>query len=279
MLENTAVLVDLSIGYWTAQVQDKQAANELDEAKNTKVATSKVVKDLLAGSADLANIRKYASMVHGRAKAYTYPWNDNGTRLLPVARVFAFNAMIDPLHEEFNDMVTAFLNKYPIMIQAASIDMGAFFNPLDYPDVHDVASKFYFRLRTSPVPTSGDFRIDAPNDMVADMKRNFEESTNLQMTAIREDMWDRLYKLTQRFSNQLRDGGRVYDTTFEQLNDLVDLLQGFNPSNDPDLAAKARSLQNVVMTTSSQELRDNKEVRKLVKSDVDAVLSKFSYGA
>ena len=60
-IATSSMLIDLNISVWTAKKLDKSVSQEVDESKEAKFRAGNYNKNLLAGTALLDNIVKYAA--------------------------------------------------------------------------------------------------------------------------------------------------------------------------------------------------------------------------
>jgi hypothetical protein len=272
---------------------DKKVSAEVDSAKNTKVSTVNVNKNLMAGTGVLDSILKYASGARTWHLAQTLPWSDNGLRLLPMSNFLTYKENLATLEKNYTALVDKFVIAYPNLVSAAAFQLGDLFDREEYPDVEKVARKFKFGVNYMPVPMAGDFRIDineeAKSEIVASCEKAYADRLNNAM----KDAWDRLHKVLLRMSDRLgvdvvdsdvpESHGQVMkprvfkDTMLEEATELVDLLAHFNVARDPMMEEARKDLAVAIMNHDSTDLRQNMIAREAVKNKVDAILSKFSF--
>ena len=94
-ISSSAILVELSIGTWTARKLDKSVTEEVNTSKRASSAASRVNKNLLPGVEQLDAITKYAAMVRNWMYSQTLPWSDFGARLVTTAAFFEFKRALD----------------------------------------------------------------------------------------------------------------------------------------------------------------------------------------
>lgn len=276
-LSSSAVLVDLSISVWTGRKQDKQVSNEIDMDKATLVRAGRYHKDLLAGSKELDAVNKYVANTRLFVNKHTLPWNDTGTRLVTTVALVGFNKAMEQHEQRIKELVAELLAAYPTLVQAASFNLGGLFNPDDYPSVDEIGSKFRFRISYSPVPEVGDFRVDVGNEQAKVLREQYERVVKERVAEANRTNWENLYEVAARLSNQLRVGGKVYDSTFNGLAELCEMLKHMNIAGDRELEERRKALSALLDCTTVPELRKDEVVKKNVKADLDDILSKFSF--
>ena len=204
-ISSSAMLVDLGISVWTGRKLDKQVSAEIDSAKSTKAKAGNYHKNLLAGSEKLAEIGKIASAVRNWSYTQTSPWSDAGTRLLPATLFMDYKLKLTEYEKMFTDAVEKFLAEYDQLVNQSAFTLGALFNRDDYPSVDNIRRKFAFTYTFSPVPESGDFRVDVGNQGMAELRTNFENAINTRVKGAIEDMRTQLIDQLSHMSEKLSD--------------------------------------------------------------------------
>ena len=288
-ISSSAMLVDLGISVWTGRKLDKQVSAEIDQAKSTKTKAGNYHKNLLAGSEKLAEIGKIASAVRNWHYTQTSPWSDAGSRLLPATLFMDYKLKLTEYEKMFTDAVDKFLAEYDQLVNQSAFTLGALFNRDDYPSVDNIRRKFAFTYTFSPVPESGDFRVDVGNQGMAELRTNFENAINTRVKGAIEDMRtqliDQLSHMSEKLSDldeprTLKDGTLVTtqifrDSLVENAVELVKNLKHLNITQDPDVETMRAELESAIKNIDAQTLRDSDEARRKTKARVDALLGKF----
>lgn len=281
-ISSSAVLVNLSISCWTARKMDKKTSAEIDNEKNTTVRAGNYHKSLLAGSAELDAVNKYAAQVRNWHTLQTLPWSDSGARLVPTARLFDYQQQLGQHEQEFLRLVDNFIAAYSTLVQAAQFRLGDLFDADEYPDVDVVASKFGFGYVFSPVPEVGDFRVDIGNEGLDALKKQYELNRNKFIQEAMEDVWRRVREVTERLSNQLRvesngEKGRMHQSTLDSALELCDMMKSMNLTNDPEMERVRKELRMTLDGVDLKELKKNEYAREDVKRELDDLISKLTF--
>lgn len=275
-LASSSVLFELSISVWTGRKLDKQVSAEVDMDKSTRARGGNYNKNLFAGCTELEDLTKFVAKVRQYITMNTLPWSYTGPSLLPTAKMFDFNAQLELYRDEFEQKVDDFVRVYPTLIQAASLNLGNLFNPEDYPDVSVIKDKFGFRFVYTPVPEN-DFRVNVGSEEVDFLHGQYEKMLAEREVEIARTNWERLHTEAQRLANQLKEKGRVYDSTFDGLMALCEGMDAMNITGDNELDARRKEIMAVLRTTDTQMLRKNESIKKDVKKDIEDILAKFSF--
>jgi len=287
---SSAMLVELSISSWTARKLDKKVSAEVDVAKNTKVSAVNVNKNLMAGTGVLDKIIKYAASARAWHNAQTLPWSDNGSRLLPMSNFMAYKEQLGVMEGNFNALVDKFVDSYPELISAAAFQLGDLFDRTEYPDVNTLKNRFKFNYSFFPVPNAGDFRVDINEEAKAEIIANCNKAHQDRLENAMKDAWGRLHDCLTRMSDRLTvdvvtdDEGnpshefRVFrDTLMENAVEMVDMLKHLNITKNPDMEQARQALKSAISNHDLDDLRSSMTARNAVKTQVDAILSKFNF--
>jgi len=285
-LSGSALIVNLNLSVWTARKLDRRVSEEVDQAKSTKTRAGNYHKNLLAGSGKLEQINKLAGAIRTWHYTFTQPWSDSGDRVLPMTMFVDYRARLTDYETQFGTAVNDFLNEYDTLVAAAAFQLGDLFNREDYPLREDIVGKFGFRYAFSPLPVSGDFRVDINEQGLTELRTHYEGVMAERTTTMMKDAWDRLYDVLSRMSERLTDDTdskgeskrRIFrDSLVDNAIDVCKLLKHFNTTGDTRLEAMRQQLEDAMRGVDAQSLRDSDVLREQTKNKVDALLDKFSF--
>jgi hypothetical protein len=281
-ISSSAMLVDVSLSVWTGRKLDKQVSSEIDSAKHTKSRAGNYHKNLLAGSAKLAEIGKIASAVRNWSYSQTSPWSDAGTRLLPATLFFDYKSKLTEYEKMFTQAVEDFIAEYETLVASAAFQLGDLFNREDYPDKEKVMRKFGFYHTFSPVPEVGDFRVDIGEAGMAELKSNYETAYKTKIESAMKDAWTRLHEVMTSISERLDYGDdqtkKLFrDSLVDNAVQLCSLLKHLNITGDTVMENMRRELEKQLIGISAQDLREDEGLRIETKKKVDEMLGKFAF--
>jgi hypothetical protein len=287
-IASSSMLVELNISCWTGRKLDKKVSEEIDVSKNTKVRGGNYHKHLLAGNVHLDAVNKYAANTRLWNTKNTISWSDSGGRIVTMEHLFTggYKQELDVRKAKFDELTNTFVNIYPTLISASAFQLGDLFDRNDYPEPDEIARKFKFDYTISPLPTSGDFRIDvheqAKAELVAQLSEQYEKHFQDRMGSAMREVWDRLYDCLKHMSERLgsnEDGTRkgFHSTLVTNASELVRLLTTLNVTNDPKLEQARRDLHAIISNTDIETLKESDYVRETVKKKVDSIISKYEW--
>jgi hypothetical protein len=283
-IARAAMLVDLQISIYSGRKQDKRTQAEVTTSKgaNSKRAAS-VYKSLFADCVELDAITKFQARARAEHYRLTLPWNDYGARLLPTKALLDYQKAMNKCQAEFDRLVEAFLVKYDTLVAAAAFQLGTLFDRDEYPESDKVAKKFRMETSFTPLPTSGDFRLDIENEVQQELVDKYEKRITEQIANANQESWTRLYVAVKRLSDRLmvtEDGKKkvFHDTMVTGALELCELLDQLNVTGDTSLMKASRQLEAVLSGVTPKELREEDGTRILTKQKVDEILSTFEWG-
>lgn len=256
-LHTKAVLTKVTITIFTARVKDVRAGQEIERVMGAEVGVGAYTKTLV--SKQLTN-RMNATVKAARRdyENLTMPWGSDGTRLLPTDQWLPFNDLIERRREEFWNTVEEFLQGYEEH-RRNKRRLGQLYSDKDYAPVETVRKKFTFDVAYSPVPESGDLRVDLANGQLAKLKAAVDESVKEELQAALRSVFYRIHDAVQKFHDQITndtDWVGVRPKTFEHMHALAKLLPSLNVSNDPKLAETIQTLNEGILAFDASDLRN-----------------------
>jgi hypothetical protein len=280
----SAMMVDLHISVYSGRKQDKATQGEVTTAKGSgsKKAAS-VYKNLFAECKELDDLTKFQARARAEHYRLTLPWNDQGARLLPTASLLEYQQIMGRYRNEFERLVDAFLDKYDTLVAAAAFQLGTLFDRKEYLSRAQVALRFRMESSFTPLPTSGDFRLDVESTVQRELIEQYERRMEAKLAQANQDSWSRLHEALLRLSDRLvieEDGKKrkFHDTMVTGALELCDLLTVMNVTHDPELEKARRKVEEVLSGVTPKELRDEHSTRVQTKQQVDAILDAFDWG-
>ena len=281
-LSSSAMLLDLHLSVYTGRKQDKATAAEINISKNTRSSkAASVYKSLFTEDKDLEAIASYAGRVRTWLYSVTLPWADSGTRLVPTKNFFDITHELAEHEREFNRLVDVFINNYGVKVSSQAFKLGKLFDPKEFPNVAELSHKFGFNYVFTPVPSSGDFRVDIPAAAAQQVVAQFEREHNKRMQEAMREPWERLYQEISHIKDKMidkEDGKpqKLYQSMLDNALALCGTLESLNLLDDPDLEAARRALEQSLTDIDIVSLRKSPEVREAIKIKMQDLTDKFS---
>ena len=277
-ISSSSTLVDFSASVWTGRKLDKNASQELEAVKQADPNVANVHKKLLGNCPELKAIQHFIGNTRNAHYAMTLPWSDMGMRLLPTATFFKYKQYMSELEQEFYVLVNKFFDIYEDAVINAQTLLGDLYHQDNYPPAEKLQSKFSWRLNFTPLPTSGDFRVDMEQEQAKALAEDYQNYYNAMFDKAIGSMMEKLVSYLSNVSERLdyRDGEdkKVFrDTlTVNVTSILWDLLVPL-ADKDARLVSLTRQLTDTFQGISPDALREDGVLRQNTKQSVDDAIS------
>lgn len=306
-ITTAAMLGSLNISVWEARIQDNTTRDEVLGSKGAKSKkAASVSKNLFSECPELEAIKSLRGEARIWFNSRTLPWDDNGARLITTKQYLDVTAKAAEYEAKFNTLVQAFLSTYGTAISKQAFEMGALFDRSEYPLADEVAAKFRFGLSLSPLPSSGDFRVDIGHEAQRHLAEQYERAMTERVQAAVQDTWQRVKTQVEWVRERMEavlgydpdrveeikttdDTGTVvsveikkprrpklYDSMLEQGLELCKMLTDLNVTNDPRLEEARRDLERALTRVDMDSLRESPELQHATKRAMDDILDKFA---
>ncbi|OUV41199.1 MAG: hypothetical protein CBC71_05875 [Rhodobacteraceae bacterium TMED111] len=277
-MSSASTLVDLGIKVLTGRKKDVRASKELEALKKADPNVANVHKKILGNCPELDAIQKFVGNARNIHYAMTLPWSDMGMRLLPTATFFKYKQQMSELEQEFYVLVNKFFDIYDDAVINAQTLLGDLYNPDNYPPVETLQSKFSWRMNFTPLPTSGDFRVDMENEQAKALAEDYQKYYNTMFDKAIGSMMEKLVSYLANISERLdyRDGEdkKVFrDTLTANVTSILEDLLVPMADKDERLRTLTRQLTDTFQGISPDALREDGVLRQNTKQSVDDAIN------
>jgi len=279
-LSSRTMLCSLNIGQWTARKLDKRVTREINESHGASHDAGRYNKVLIAQES-LKAIARIAGQARTTFYHHTSPWLDDGLRILPSANYQAMAAKMREHKESFEQAVSEFVAAYPDLVDDARQRLNGMFNAADYPDQYDIACRFSWHIRTMPMASDNDFRVDLASEQVESIRQSIRADLEHATQAAMSDAWSRLHGVVSKMSERLtaykaaENGGKATgifrDSLVENIRDLIDVLPALNIAGDANLSAMIDRARDELCGHDAGALRDDALTRDQVKQSATEI--------
>lgn len=277
-MSSASTLVDLGIKVLTGRKKDVRASKELEALKKADPNVANVHKKILGNCPELDAIQKFVGNARNIHYSMTLPWSDMGMRLLPTATFFKYKQQMSELEQEFYVLVNKFFDIYDDAVINAQTLLGDLYNPDNYPPVETLQSKFSWRMNFTPLPTSGDFRVDMENEQAKALAEDYQKYYNTMFDKAIGSMMEKLVSYLANISERLdyRDGEdkKVFrDTLTANVTSILEDLLVPMADKDDRLRTLTRQLMDTFQGISPDALREDGVLRQNTKQSVDDAIN------
>lgn len=272
---NKAVLVRLSISQFNAKRQDGKTTAEVLRDKQAGASAGVWVKNLIDPKS-LDVITSTAQKARQEHYRLSLPWADEGWRILPTAMFSKYQDSIRIFHTKFDGEVEKFLGEYPQHVETAKTALNGMFNPMDYPQVPVLRSKFGMKIDVAPLPCGKDFRVTLASDELANIQADVDARVKEATAQAVKDLWTRLAQPVRAMVNRLSEPDAIFrDSLLDNLEDILDLIPELNVTGDATLTALAQECRAKLGGLKVEDLRADKNFRKATSQQADELLKKM----
>lgn len=242
MIQNRAMLVDLTIRQWTATKHDRRVSAEIEHTHAAHDAGR--YNKRLIDKTYFAEISRIANELRKYHYARTHAWTDKGQRLLPSDLFMDYRQDVAKHKADFQAAVQDFVRIYPTLVQEARKRLNTMFVPTDYPDTGELWSLFGIEMEFMPVPDAQDFRVDVAEETQNEIRLQISESLNARQASMVKECWSRMREVVGRIADQCgKENGVIRESLITNASDLVAILGALNVTNDPDITAAEAAIR------------------------------------
>jgi hypothetical protein len=272
-ISNKALLVNLSIRQWIGRKKDRQAAETVETSHKTDRNIGNFNKKLLPGAKELQEISRVSGAIRVWYYEQTLPWTNEGQRILASKNYMDFTTQFRQKRAEFDKAVAEFYYRYPKLKQEAQNNLGELYHESEYPDLSVLQDMFDCRIDFTPVPEVQDFRVELSDSE----KQNFLDNMRKAETEALKDCWTRLKTVVAKAADKLSAPGAIFrDSLLENVQDICMLLPKLNVTDDPNLEAMRKEVDNIISKIQPDSCRENDQVRNEAAAKLQESLDRMS---
>lgn len=277
MLQNSAMLANLTIKNWSARKLDRSVSAEVDIAHSAQDGGR--YNKLLINKSALDPLTKHAGKVREYHYSTTLPWGDNGDRLLPAKVYLDYTSAMRKFKDESDVLTARFVADYPTLVADARTRLGTMYDAQDYPDVSDISARFGLVVGFMPVPDAQDFRVDVGAEALEEIKQSINASVTERQAGAVKECWTRLFDVVNKLVVMMTKEKPIFrDSIIENVTSLIDMLPKLNITNDAGLASACADVK-FALGYSPAELRKNAKARATLARDMGGVLQLIARNA
>ena len=281
MIQERALLVDLSISGWSGSKTDRDAtARLLADAHAQKGAAS--VSKKLVNPAHLKTISRISESIREAHDRITLPWDNRGMRILPVELHDDYTSAISLLNDTRIGAIETFLGQYEEAREEARGLLGDLYDPADYPTAAELRGRFSCEYRFFPVPDGRHFVADMAEKQKAAIAEDINRSVRARMETATQDLYRRLHEAIQAVAAQVsEDKKRVHGSVFEALDDLLCAAGAMNLTGDDRLNEIIKQAKLALSGVTPEAMRPadkdfDPALKKRVRQDLDHLSAQFA---
>jgi len=274
-LQDTIMLIRVTIHKWGAKRYDKTVTNQIAVHHDVKADAGKFYKVLIKAP-EFKAYDSATSALSNKHQSLTSPWGDDGQRALN-NQVFPdwrenFNHLMGDVEQAKRDI----LANYEQRKAEAKIYLKDMFNEADYPSLDELARKFGVTYEIWPASDSTDWRFDFGKESNSELVDLVANQMTSRFKGIAKDAWERIEVVLKHYVDRLEDPTTTFNSSMvEKGQDLIDILPYLNFMDDPELTKISDQMRAKMYMYTPDTLRYDLNIRSAVVDEAKDMLDKL----
>lgn len=273
-LGSRAVLADLTISKWLGTVTDREASNELADAKGAERDRVKVVKRLFT---NLRGITSVLDTMYNEYKHCTAAWEE-GRRLLAVDKFEHLTKIERECSDKLEKALDEAKDRWADMLNEAKEGLVGLNREDQFITFSEFRSKFRIKLNFFPIPEKGHFIVESEKKLVDEMTRNFDEAIKEKQLLATDDVKSRIAKAVKELVERLSGENMKFSFSHEvmdSIRSMVEMLPSLNLFDDPEINEMIEELKVNLCEVTDRDLK-HKGKKRVILGKAKAMLDKMA---
>jgi len=263
-LQDSGMLVSLTITQWSARKLDKSTSYEVCSTKNAAQGSGSFHKQIIPKEY-LRNINQLVNKIRNFHYANTLAWNHKGADLLPSRNYMKYTKRMGALQDKFNEVVNDFMDHYDTVIKQAVNKLQGLYEEGDYPNADQVRKRFNMQIDMTPIPSAGDFRIDINQKELDKLQLQLDGRLIEAQAAAEQDLFSRLYTAVAKAVMALQVPDKIFrNTLILNIEEICTAIPDMNINNNTQLNTIAATLLERMKGLDIKRLRDEMSYREQI---------------
>jgi hypothetical protein len=255
----------------TLAPEQRTTAARAFHADRELLSASKLILD--TKNATYRNVARVRSEASGYWRAETLPFPEAGLRLLPQAKLPAFDSRMAHYRQELQSAARELASQYDQIKSEAERRLGTLFNASDYPNTLDGLFDLEVTYTAiEPPQYLVSLHPEVYQQEQARVRERFESAVELAEQAFATELQRLTAHLAERLTG-LHDGQPTVfrDSAVENLRELFERFRQLNIRSSPELDLLVEEAQQVITGIEPQQLRDSVRLRQMVARDFEQI--------
>lgn len=274
-INQNALLVTCKISQWNGKKTDRAVTSEVAHSHNATREAGRYVKNLIDPNV-MKSIVSQANIIRKFIYTNTLAWGENSERVLSAQMYFEFMAKFSELKEEFDGMVKDLLDIYEEEIDRARSMLGTMFRESDYPTRGEIEGKFDINLTVLPIPEEN-VNINLPDEVKEGIEEQIKSEISKRSLDANLEIRDRLKEALIHLRDKMNaEGGRIHDSSFDNLIELANLIPKMNIWGDDKIDELSDKILNSI-TERPEDVRNSEANKKKVSDKAQDLIDNLKY--
>jgi len=273
MLQDAGLLVTLTLRQWQARKLDRKTSLEICQNKGAQIDSGNFHKVLISKH-HLQPITQIVNKIRNYHYANTLAWSHKGVDFLPSKHYMTYMDKMGTLKDKFEIEVEKFIKIYPNLAKDTALELQSLYDADDYPSAEAVRERFFMDIALTPVPSSGDFRIDLPSKEMKKIKEKLDVSLKEAGHAAALDLYSRFYTSLAKACLTLADPNKIFrNTLIFNIEDIATKVKTMDITENATLQGLAKDAHDLCNTIEIDKLRESIESRKYALKEFKEILA------
>ena len=274
-LQDSAMLVSLTITQWAARKLDRTTSYEVCNAKSADQGSGSFHKQIIP-KGYLKNINQLVNQIRNFHYSNTLAWNHKGADLLPSRNYMNYVNRMGTLQDKFDGAVDDFIEHYDTVVKQAINSLHGLYEESDYPTAEVIRRKFKMDINMLPIPAAGDFRIDINEKELGKLRTKLDEQLVAAQAASEQDLFSRLYTAVAKATLTLRTPSQIFRNSLVlNIEAICGQVPALNINDNTALNDIAKDILRQMDFVDLKELRKNEIYRADIADNFASTLEKI----
>jgi hypothetical protein len=261
MLQDAGILITLTLRQWQARKLDRKVSLEVCEDKGAAINSGNFHK-ILISKHHLQPITQIVNKIRNYHYANTLAWSHKGIDFLPSKHYMTYMDAMGTLKDKFETEVEKFIKIYPTLINDSALELQSLYNADDYPSAETIRERFFMDINATPVPQSGDFRIDLPAKEMDKIKQKLDLSLKKAEYTAALDLYSRFYTNLAKTCLALADPNKIFrNTLIFNVEDIAKKIETMDITKNDTLLILSKETLALCSLIQIDKLREDTNYR------------------
>lgn len=286
-LANNLLYVRFSLSMWSAKVRDTKEARDSEDLAGAERKTRSVWRKLC--TPEIAAIHSKGRALRKLVDDESYSMGLLSGIHKDTGKVFTSQNWdrVKPILQELIGGIAADIKEFckdnetfTTMVERDMKRHGKNGNRNDYPgNVDDLKEKFLIELNVGKFSVGQTMLFDIMDKSIENIEKESEKRAKKIVDDLNNENFKRikepLIKLKESLENYGKSGSYFKQATLDEVDRIVDVMGGFNFSDDPRVKAVIEEVKNSLNGLDGQALRDSAQDRAMVSGTADRIVEKI----
>ena len=204
---------------------------------------------------------------------------ETGTRFLAVPLIEEVDRKLHEFAGERGSLVDRFLDSYPTLCESMSERLRVLHNPMDYPPIDMVKTRFYFTWRYVAYGVPGQLKTISGRIWQEEREKaaqRFAEAQTEAQILLRQSMSELVNHMLDRLESSEDGKAKVFKkSTVSNLSEFLATFDFRNIANDTELKEQVEEARVLLTGVTAEEIRSTADLRTRLKAGMSEIAARL----